>query len=119
METPNKRMRQPSSEGGSGRHGRMEPAADAQLSMTLRAISDPTRRDIMIRLSELDASLNVLAKPYPMSVQAVTKHVRVLEGAGLVSRARGAQSRYIHLEAGLLDLVTCWTQLCQRQARQR
>lgn len=119
METPNKRMRQPSSEVGNGRPGPVEPANDTQLSTTLRALSHPTRRDILIRLSESDATLNVLAKPYPMSIQAVTKHVKVLEGAGLVSRPLGAQKRHVHLEAGLLELVTCWTQLCERQARHR
>ncbi len=111
-------MRQPGSEVDNGTPGPVQPANDAHLSMTLRAISDPTRRDIMIRLSESDANLNVIAKPYPMSIQAVTKHVKVLEQAGLISRAPGAQSRHVHLETGLLELVTRWIQLCQHHGKQ-
>lgn len=110
-------MRQPDSEVGDGRSGPVRPATDAQLSMTLRAMSDPTRRAIMIRLSESDATLNVLATPHPMSIQAVTKHVKILEGAGLATRVLDAQGHHVHLEAGLLELVTSWIQLCQGEQR--
>jgi len=83
------------------------------------ALADPTRRDIVARLAVGDATVNELAEPYDVSVQAVSKHVRVLEDAGLVSRSRDAQRRPCHLEPGVLDLMTKWIERYRREAEDR
>lgn len=70
------------------------------LSTTLAALADPTRRAILARLAEGEASVNELAEPFDMTLAAVSKHIKVLEGAGLVSRGRQAQWRPCKLEAG-------------------
>jgi DNA-binding transcriptional ArsR family regulator len=92
--------------------------ADA-LSQVFSALADPTRRDIVARLAVADATLTELAEPYSVSVQAVSKHLRVLEGAGLVSRGRDAQRRPVHLEAEVLDLMTAWIERYRRRAEER
>ncbi|HTO28265.1 MAG TPA: metalloregulator ArsR/SmtB family transcription factor [Devosia sp.] len=69
------------------------------LSITLAALADPTRRAILARLSQGEASVNELAEPFDMTLAAVSKHIKVLEGAGLVSRGRQAQWRPCKLEA--------------------
>ena len=78
------------------------------LSTTLAALADPTRRGILAQLSVGDATFNELAKPYAMSLAAVSKHLKVLEGAGLISRGRNAQWRPCHLEAAPLQAVALW-----------
>ena len=93
-------------------------AADA-LSRVFAALADPTRRDIVARLAVADATVNELAEPYDVSVQAVSKHLQVLEGAGLVSRSKAAQRRPVHLEAEVFDLMTKWIERYQRQAQER
>jgi DNA-binding transcriptional ArsR family regulator len=93
-------------------------AADA-LSRVFAALADPTRRDIVARLAVADATVNELAEPYDVSVQAVSKHLQVLEGAGLVSRSKAAQRRPVHLEAEVFDLMTKWIERYQRQAEER
>jgi DNA-binding transcriptional ArsR family regulator len=93
-------------------------AADA-LSRVFSALADPTRRDIVARLAVGDASVNELAEPYAVTVQAVSKHLKVLEDAGLVSRSREAQRRPVHLEAEVFDLMTKWIERYQRQAEER
>jgi DNA-binding transcriptional ArsR family regulator len=70
------------------------------LSTTLAALADPTRRAILARLARGEASVNELAEPFDMTLAAVSKHIKVLEGAGLVSRGRQAQWRPCKLEAG-------------------
>ena len=90
-----------------------------QLSKVFAALADPTRRDIVARLSAGDATVNTLAAPYDVSLQAVSKHLRVLEDAGLVSRSRDAQRRPVHLEAEVFDLMTTWIERYQRQAEER
>lgn len=80
------------------------------LSSTLSALADPTRRGILARLAQGDASVTELAAPYDMSLAAVSKHLKVLEGAGLISRGRSAQWRPCHLEAEPLAAVAAWTQ---------
>jgi DNA-binding transcriptional ArsR family regulator len=95
-----------------------DPMADA-LSRVFSALADPTRRDIVARLSIADATVNELAEPYEVSVQAVSKHLRVLEDAGLVTRSRDAQRRPVHLEAEVFDLMTKWIERYQRQAEER
>lgn len=92
--------------------------ADA-LSQVFSALADPTRRDIVARLAVADATVNELAAPYDVSVQAVSKHLRVLEGAGLVSRRRDAQRRPVHLEAEVFDLMTAWIERYRRRAEER
>nr|ABL74964.1 TlmR1 [Streptoalloteichus hindustanus] len=93
--------------------------ADDRLSRVFAALADPTRRDIVARLSLGDATVGELAEPYDVSVQAVSKHLRVLEGAGLVSRSRDAQRRPCHLEAEVFDLMTKWIERYRRQAEER
>jgi DNA-binding transcriptional ArsR family regulator len=79
-----------------------------QLSSTLFALADPTRRGLLARLASGDASVTDLAEPYDMSLAAVSKHLKVLENAGLVSRSREAQWRPCHLEAKPLKAVSTW-----------
>ncbi len=78
------------------------------LSATLFALSDPTRRALLARLADGDATVTDLAKPYEMSLAAISKHLKVLEGAGLISRGRDAQWRPCHLEAAPLHAVASW-----------
>ncbi|QCK86222.1 helix-turn-helix transcriptional regulator [Phreatobacter aquaticus] len=82
-------------------------AAD-QLSLTLSALADPTRRAILARLSQGEASVTDLAEPFAMSLPAVSKHLKVLERAGLISRGREAQWRPCRLEAAPLGEVAGW-----------
>jgi len=93
-------------------------AADP-LSRVFAALADPTRRDMVARLTVADATVGELAEPYDVSVQAVSKHLRVLEDAGLVSRSRDAQRRPVHLEAEVFDLMTKWLERYRRQAEER
>jgi len=89
------------------------------LSRVFSALADPTRRDIVARLAVADATVNELAAPYDVTVQAVSKHLKVLEDAGLVSRSREAQRRPVHLEANVFDLMTKWIERYRRQAEER
>jgi DNA-binding transcriptional ArsR family regulator len=89
------------------------------LSKVFAALADPTRRDIVARLSLADATVNQLAEPYGMSLQAVYKHLRVLEEAGVVSRAAGPQPRPVHFEAGSLDDMDEWIERYRRRADER
>jgi DNA-binding transcriptional ArsR family regulator len=93
-------------------------AADP-LSRVFAALADPTRRDMVARLAVGDATVNQLAEPYDVSLQAVSKHLKVLEDAGLVSRTREAQRRPVHLEAEVFDLMTKWIERYRREAEQR
>ena len=92
---------------------------DDRLSRVFSALADPTRRDIVARLAVSDATVNELAEPYAVTVQAVSKHLKVLEDAGLVSRSREAQRRPCHLEAEVFDLMTAWIERYRRQAEER
>ena len=93
--------------------------ADDPLSRIFAALADPTRRDMVARLAVGDATVGQLADPYDVSVQAVSKHIKVLEDAGLVSRSRDAQRRPCHLEAEVFDLMTTWIERYRRQAQER
>src|ERR1041384_4404505 len=84
------------------------------LSSTLSALADPTRRSILARLAPGDATVTELAAPYDMSLAAVSKHLKVLEGAGLISRGREAQYRPCKLEAGPLRDVDGWLENYRR-----
>ena len=88
-------------------HGR---SADDQLSLTFAALADPTRRAILARLANGEMTVNELARPFAMSVQAVSKHLKVLENAGLIARGRDAQWRPCRLEAAPLKEVAEWTE---------
>jgi len=90
-----------------------------QLSRLFAAMADPTRRDIVARLAVGDATVGQLAAPYEVSVQAVSKHLKVLEEAGLVSRSRDAQRRPVHLESEVLELMTSWIERYRRAAEER
>jgi DNA-binding transcriptional ArsR family regulator len=79
-----------------------------RLSAVFAALADPTRRGVLARLARGDATVNELAEPYEMSVAAVSKHLKVLEEAGLVSQSRQSQWRPRHLEAGPLEDVFAW-----------
>ena len=85
-----------------------------KLSITLSALADPTRRGILARLATGEATVNQLAEPYDMSLAAVSKHLKVLEGAGLISRGRDAQYRPCRLEAGPLRDVDGWLESYRR-----
>ena len=89
------------------------------LSAVFSALADPTRRDIVTRLAVGDATVGELAEPYDVTVQAVSKHLKVLEDAGLVSRTREAQRRPCHLEAEVFDLMTKWIERYRQQAEER
>jgi len=93
--------------------------SEDRLSRVFAALADPTRRDIVARLSVGDATVSQLAAPYNVSIQAVSKHLKVLEDAGVVSRRRDAQRRPRHLEAEVFDLMTAWIERYRRQAEER
>ena len=79
-----------------------------QLTVTFAALADPTRRAILARLSEGDATVNELAAPFPVSTQAISKHLKVLERAGLILRGRTAQLRPSRLQGAALKDVADW-----------
>lgn len=93
-------------------------AADT-LTRVFSALADPTRRDMVARLADGDATVNQLAEPYRMTLQAVYKHLRVLEDAGLVSRPPGPQPRSVRLETKVFDLMDAWIERYRRRAEQR
>lgn len=72
------------------------------------ALADPVRRAIVARLSRGEATVNELAEPFAITKQAVSKHIQVLEQAGLVTRSRDAQRRPVHLDAAALERLTAW-----------
>ena len=90
-----------------------------QLSRVFAALADPTRRDMVARLTDSDATVGQLAAPYDVSVQPVSKHLKVLEDAGLVTRSRDAQRRPVHLEAEVFDLMTMWIERYRQRAEER
>jgi DNA-binding transcriptional ArsR family regulator len=79
-----------------------------QLNTTFAALADPTRREILARLAKGEATVNELADPFPISVQAVSKHLKVLERAGLITRGRTAQLRPSRLRGEPLKDVAEW-----------
>ncbi|WP_424565495.1 ArsR/SmtB family transcription factor [Tamaricihabitans halophyticus] len=90
-----------------------------QLNLVFAALADPTRRDLVARLACADATVGELAEPYDMSLQAVSKHLKVLEDAGLVTRGKDAQRRPVHLEAEVFDLMTKWIERYRQRAEER
>ena len=85
----------------------MQRATDT-LSVTLAALADPTRRAILARLSQGEATVNEIAAPFDIALPSVSRHLKVLEGAGLISRGRQAQWRPCKLEAAPLKQVHGW-----------
>ncbi len=92
---------------------------EQQLSQVFAALADPTRRDIVARLTRGDATVGELAAPYAVSMQAISKHLKVLEDAGLVTRGRDAQRRPVHLRAEVFEVMTTWIERYRRQAEER
>ena len=86
------------------------------LSQVFAALADPTRRDLVARLTEGDATVGELAAPYQVSVQAISKHLKVLEQAGLVSRRAQQHRSPVHLEAEVLDLMSKWIERYRQRA---
>lgn len=86
----------------------MNLAQNPRLDATFAALADPTRRAILARLAQSEASVGELAKPFAMSQPAISKHLKVLEGAGLISRGRDAQRRPCRIEARALADVDAW-----------
>ena len=85
-----------------------------RLSVTLSALADPTRRGILAQLASGEATVNELAQPYDMSLAAVSKHLKVLENAGLISRGRQAQWRPCRLEAAPMREISDWVESYRR-----
>ena len=86
----------------------VDPSADDRLDRAFTALADPIRRRIIARLSRGPATVNELAEPFAITKQAVSKHIQVLEHAGLVTRTRDAQRRPVHLDAAALEALTAW-----------
>ena len=86
----------------------VDPSADDRLDRAFMALADPVRRRMIARLSRGPATVNELADPFEISKQAVSKHIQVLEQAGLVTRTRDAQRRPVHLNAAQLEALTAW-----------
>lgn len=89
------------------------------LSTTFAALADPTRRAILARLAAGEATVNELAEPFEITLQGVSKHLKVLERAGLISRGRDAQYRPCHLEAAPLDSAIGWIERHRHVWQQR
>jgi DNA-binding transcriptional ArsR family regulator len=85
-----------------------------QLSLIFAALADPTRRSILTRLAEGEATVNELAGPFPMSLPAISRHLKVLERAGLIVRSREAQWRPARMQADPLDDAVEWMQSRKR-----
>ena len=92
---------------------------DAELDGTFAALADPVRRAILTRLRTGEATVNELAEPFPISLQAVSKHVKVLERAGLVTRGRDAQRRPCRLRTEPLDRTAGWIDEHRRRTADR
>ncbi|WP_166876229.1 MULTISPECIES: metalloregulator ArsR/SmtB family transcription factor [unclassified Salinibacterium] len=86
----------------------VDPVAEERLDRAFMALGDPVRRGIIARLSRGPATVNELAEPFDITKQAVSRHIQVLEHAGLVTRTRDAQRRPVHLNAPQLEALTAW-----------
>jgi DNA-binding transcriptional ArsR family regulator len=83
------------------------------LTRTFAALADPTRRAILAHLAEGQATVNEIAEPFPISLPAISRHLKVLEGAGLIARGREAQWRPARMQAQPLDDAVEWMQACK------
>ncbi|QUQ66543.1 ArsR/SmtB family transcription factor [Kutzneria sp. CA-103260] len=94
-------------------------ASDEQLDRAFAALGDPVRRALIARLSRGDATVNELAEPFDITKQAVSRHIQVLEAAGLITRSRDGQRRPCHLDAGALEQLTAWIDTYRLAVEQR
>lgn len=92
----------------------MTVAIEQELDATFMALADPTRRAIVARLARGDATVNELAEPFSMTLPGISKHLKVLERSGLISRSRHAQFRPCHLEPAALDAALGWIETSRR-----
>ena len=93
--------------------------SNSALAEIFTALGDPTRIALVARLCEGDATVGELAEPHDMSMQAISKHLKVLEDAGLVTKTKDAQRRNVHLEAEVFDLMNKWIERYRKQAEKR
>jgi DNA-binding transcriptional ArsR family regulator len=93
---------------GLGRERRSEAMHEERLDRAFAALADPVRRTIVARLSRSSATVNELAALFPITTQAVSRHIGVLEHSGLVTRTRDAQRRPVHLNPAALESLTSW-----------
>ncbi len=92
----------------------MTAVIQEELDATFMALADPTRRAIVARLAKGDATVNELAAPFTMTLPGISKHLKVLERSGLISRSRHAQFRPCHLEPAALDAALGWIETNRR-----
>lgn len=97
----------------------MDESDDDRLDRAFQALADPVRRRIVARLSRGPATVNELAEPFDITVQAISKHIQVLEAAGLVTRTRDAQRRPVHLEPAALESLTAWIDTYRLESERR
>ena len=97
----------------------IDPSAEDRLDRAFAALADPVRRRIVARLSRGPATVNELAEPFEITKQAVSKHIQVLEQAGLVTRSRDAQRRPVHLDPAQLEAMTAWIDRYRLQHEER
>ncbi|MFI1093271.1 ArsR/SmtB family transcription factor [Streptomyces sp. NPDC020917] len=90
------------------------PVDERRLDAVFMSLADPTRRGILARLAEGEATVKELAEPYAMSMQAVSQHIRVLEQSGLISRGRYRQTRPCRLEPAVLEAAVSWIEESRR-----
>jgi DNA-binding transcriptional ArsR family regulator len=93
--------------------------ADERLDRAFAALADPVRRALIARLSRGEATVNELAEPFSITKQAVSRHVQVLEAAGLITRSRDGQRRPCHLDPAALETLTSWIDTYRREAERR
>jgi DNA-binding transcriptional ArsR family regulator len=92
---------------------------DEWLDRAFTALGDPVRRALIARLSRGDATVNELAEPFAITKQAVSRHIQVLEAAGLITRSRDAQRRPCHLDPAALEALTSWIDNCRLIVEER
>ncbi len=97
----------------------MTAMTDDRLDATFAALADPTRRAIVARLATGDATVNELAAPFNLSLPGISKHLKVLERSGLITRSRQAQFRPCHLESQALDYAVGWIETSRRAWAER
>jgi DNA-binding transcriptional ArsR family regulator len=90
-----------------------------ELSKVFAALGDPIRCSLVARLARSDATVGELAQPFQITLQAISKHLKVLEAAGLVTKIKAGQRRTVHLEADVFDLMDGWIERYRREAEQR
>jgi DNA-binding transcriptional ArsR family regulator len=96
-----------------------ERSDDEWFDRAFLALADPVRRTLVARLSRGPATVNELAEPFTMTLQGISKHIRVLESAGLITRTREGQRRPCHLDAAALERLTAWIDGYRLQAERR